>query len=310
MLSLVTLLFGCTSRINRSDEMNVVRSGFEFPTNEVESNHTLSELETSEKAYPVSIFEEAKKQSLIYLPDYFYIDTRTDLSLSDLDVQKFMEYDLNISLDETNPKVLIFHTHSLEMYSDSENASDGVIAVGKRLKEILEQQYNIPTIHNTTAFDVVDGNPNREGAYERMEYEISKIIIENPSIEIIIDLHRDGVNYDTRLVTIIDSKPTAQIQFVNGLSKAYNNDGILESIEDLPNNYIFDNLAFSFIMMQTANELYPGFARAIYLAPFRYSLHMLPKSLLIDVGAQTNTQEEANNAVPIIAEILAKTILP
>ena len=303
-MSSVTLLLGCTSSINHSDDMDVVIARFEFPTNEPESKHTQPELEMSEK----TVFEEIENQRIIYLQDdFYYINSWTDITPSDLDVEKFVEYDLSISLDGTNPKVLIFHTHSLEMYSNSENVNDGVIAVGKILKEVLEQQYNIPAIHITTAFDVVDGNLNREGAYERMENEVRKILRDNPSIEILIDLHRDAVAYYTRLVTTINSNPTAQIRFFNGMSKskARNHDPI-----DFQNNYVFDNLAFSFHMKQAANELYPNFAKPIYLAPYRYGQHMLPKSLLINVGAQTNTQEEANNAAPIIAEILAKTILP
>jgi stage II sporulation protein P len=62
-------------------------------------------------------------------------------------------------------------------------------------------------------------------------------------------------------------------------------------------------------MQLSANERYPGFARKVYLKPYRYSLHMLPKTLLVEVGAQNNTKQEALNAMEPLAEILAKVVL-
>ena len=239
---------------------------------------------------------------------YYWVNNNTKLEFSDFPVDKFLNEDLSIHLDGDKPKILIFHTHSSEMYSDSDGKNSGVIGVGEKLKEELEQQYGIPTIHNTTAFDFVDGELTLIGAYERMEVEIKKILEENPSIEIVIDLHRDGVANDTKLITTINSKPTAQISFVNGLSKVYK-DGNLEELDDLANEYVYDNLAFSFNMLLLADQLYPTYVNKVHVLPYRYSLHMIPKSLLIEVGAQTNTQLEAENAVPILAEILAKKIL-
>ena len=267
-----------------------------------------SEAEALGKNYPSAVLDTSKIKDINYLKEtFYYINPKTDISLSDIDIEKFLKYDLSIALDGDKPKVLIFHAHSSEMYSDSKNKNDGVIAVGEKLKEVLEQQYNIPTIHCTTAFDMLNGEKQRVSAYDRAEEDIARILKDNPSIEIIIDLHRDAVAMEDKLVTIINSNPTAQIRFVNGLSKIYNS-GILEPIEDLPNPYVFDNLAFSFNLQLTANSLYPDFAKKIYVAPYRYSLHMLPKSLIIYVGAQTNTQREAENAAPIIAEILAGNI--
>ena len=97
--------------------------------------------------------------------------------------------------------------------------------------------------------------------------------------------------------------------FFNGICRL-NKNGALQSIQSLPNQYITDNLAFSFNMQLVANKLYPGFTRRIYINAYRYSLHMLPKSLLIEVGAQTNTKEEVLNSMDILAEILADVIKP
>ncbi len=244
-----------------------------------------------------------------YLKSKFYVvDKRTDISPSLFNVSTFVEKDLKIDNSSNGPKVLIFHTHSNEKYSDSVDKSEGVIGVGERLKQTLEEKYAIKTIHNTTSFDIVDGKSKILGAYERMEPSIKKILEDNPSIEIVIDLHRDGVPETTRLVTEINGKPTAKIMFFNGLSMLYDN-GVLSDIKSLPNKYLETNLAMSFQMQLAINNLYPGMARKVYLNAYRYSLHMIPKSLLIEVGAQTNTKEEAFNAVEPIADTLAHVIL-
>ena len=141
-----------------------------------------------------------------------------------------------------------------------------------------------------------------------MEPVIEKILAENPSISVVIDLHRDGVNENVHLVTDIEGKSTAKIMFVNGLCLNRTISGEVEDKVDLPNPYIGDNLAFSLQALIQMNVSYPGLSRKIYLNEWRYSTHMRPHSLLMEWGAQTNTSEEALNAVEPVAEILAKVL--
>ena len=123
-----------------------------------------------------------------------------------------------------------------------------------------------------------------------------------------IDLHRDGVKEGVHLVTEINGKQTAKIMFVKGLCLNRNIAGEVEEKEDLPNPYIGDNLAFSLQSVVKMNELYPGLSRKIYLNERRYSTHMRPYSHFMEWGAQTNTSEEAMNAVEPVAEIQAKVL--
>ena len=97
----------------------------------------------------------------------------------------------------------------------------------------------------------------------------------------------------------VDGKSTAQIMFFNGLSQTP--DGPVEYLE---NPYREDNLAFSLQMQLNAQAYFPGFTRKIYLKGLRYNLHLRPRSALIEVGAQTNTFEEALNAMEPLAELL------
>ena len=122
-------------------------------------------------------------------------------------------------------------------------------------------------------------------------------------------MHRDGVNEDVRLVSEVNGKTCAQIMFFNGLCRL-NQNGTLTELDYLPNTYLKDNLSFSFNLQLLANKLYPSFTRRIYVNAYRYSLHMKPKSLLIEVGAQTNTKQEALNAMEPLADILSRLILP
>ena len=105
-------------------------------------------------------------------------------------------------------------------------------------------------------------------------------------------------------MTEINGKPTAQIMFFNGLSRTKES-GELTS---LPNPYQAENLAFSFQMEYEAKQYYPGFSRCIYLKGYRYNLHLRPRSVLLEVGAQTNTVEEVKNAMGPFSDILHKVL--
>ena len=113
----------------------------------------------------------------------------------------------------------------------------------------------------------------RGKAYDYARPYIEEILKKNPSIEVIIDLHRDGVPEDRHLVTEINGKPTAQIMFYNGLSYTLSSG----QVDYLPNPYIQDNLSFSFQMEYQAAQYYPEFYRGIYLSGLRYNLHLRQK---------------------------------
>ena len=158
----------------------------------------------------------------------------------------------------------------------------------------------ILTASASNLLKLINGKLDRSNAYEYAGAAVEKILEENPTVEVLIDLHRDGVAEGTRLVTEINGKPTAKIMFFNGLSRSRTNG----NIDYLPNPYIQDNLAFSLQMQINAEENYPGFVRHIYLRAYRYNLHLMPKSLLVEAGAQTNTVEEMMNAMEVLADML------
>ena len=146
---------------------------------------------------------------------------------------------------------------------------------------------------------LVDGKLDRSHAYNYALEGVTGILQQNPSIEVVLDLHRDGVDESVHMVTEVNGKPTAKIMFFNGMSQTPEG-----PIEYLPNPYKEDNLAFSLQMQLNAAAYFPGFTRNIYLKGLRYNLHLRPRSSLIEAGAQTNTYEEARNAMEPLAELL------
>lgn len=241
-------------------------------------------------------------QDFDYLLSHFYVvDSTTTIDAAQLNYQDLMSRSMKLSPDTEGPKILIYHTHSQEAFADSAPGDPGtsIVGIGSYLTELLNAK-GIAAIHDEGVYDVIDGRLDRSMAYDYAKDNITAILAENPSIEVVIDLHRDGVSEDTHLVTDVGGKPTARIMFFNGLSRTTTNG----DIEYLYNPYIQDNLSFSFQMQLACEQKYPGWARRIYLRAYRYNLHLMPKDLLIEAGAQTNTVEEMRNAMELLADTL------
>lgn len=240
---------------------------------------------------------------------FYSMDSNAGIIDGRFNIDNFLNADLSIEKDASKPQVLIFHTHAASEFfidSNTDNLFDGIVGAGKELSRILTDKYGINVIHYPGVYDRVNGIIDRGGAYERIEPSIIRILEENPSIELVLDLHRDGVREDSNpddFVTYIDGKRTARIMFVNGMS-AINENGNVRHLTNLPNPYIYDNLAFSFNMQMAANEMFPGFTRRIYLKAFRYINHLRPHSSLVEVGTQFTTMEEAWNAMEPLADII------
>ena len=237
---------------------------------------------------------------------FFIVDSQTTTNADQLNAAELLGEDLTIQKDAAKPQILLYHTHSQEAFADSREGEveDTIIGVGNYLTELLTKNYGYQVIHVTEAFDMESGELDRSAAYDYAGTYLETILEENPSIEVVIDLHRDGVPENRHLVTEINGKSTAQIMFYNGLSYTI----ARGSLDYLPNPYIQDNLAFSFQMEYQAAQYYPDFYRGIYLAGYRYNLHLRPRSVLVEAGAQTNTVQEVKNAMEPFADILNRVL--
>lgn len=256
---------------------------------------------TEQGQSPIDMSIEKLRDFDYLLNNFYTVDSSTMIGPEQLNVDDLLGRSMKIDESSEGPKVLIFHTHSQEEFVDSTpgDPNTSIVGVGEYLCQLLNEK-GIETIHDTGVYDIINGQLDRSNAYENAEASVRPILEANPSVEVAIDLHRDGVAEGTHLVTEVNGKPTAKIMYFNGLSRTRTNGDIAY----LYNPYIQDNLAFSLQMELASESMFPGFARHIYLRGYRYNLHLLPKSLLIEAGAQTNTVEEMKNAMEVLADTL------
>lgn len=277
--------------------------------NEVLEDGTVkSNKEKTEETQTAKISEK-KLKNYAYLRSHFYtVDQTTKTDAKELDAGKLLKKNMKIRKDGSKPKILIYHTHSQEAFKDSKagDKKTSIVGMGDILTKELNDTYRIPTMHHEGVYDLIGGKMDRSRAYQLAEVKVRKILKKYPSIEVVIDLHRDGVGNNTHLVTSIDGKKTGQIMFFNGLSRTKKNGDIAY----LKNPYIQDNLAFSMQMQLAAAKKYPGFTRRIYLKSYRYNMHLMPKYLLIEAGAQTNTVKEMQRSMKVLADLLDAVVDP
>lgn len=252
---------------------------------------------------PVAAYSKEQLKEPGFIKETFYSeDPTTQIRADQLDYDTLMGFDASLKQDNCNTQILVYHTHSQEAYIDSAqgDANTSIVGVGEHLCDILRSQYGFNVLHHTGEYDI-DG---RDFAYSNAMAGLDKVLAENPTIEVMIDLHRDETNANTKLVTTIQNKTMAKFMFFNGL--CYTRE--LGNLENLSNPYIQDNLSFAFQLQLAAEEYYPGITRRIYLKGYRYNLHYRPKSLLIELGSQTNTVEEAMNSCEPLAHIIAMVL--
>ena len=272
---------------------------------EAEATSTLPVTQNVIREKQAELSQEQLSDTTWLRKNFYTIDPSTSISDSLLDSETLLGTDMKLTEAE-GPEILIFHTHSQECFVDSKEGdpNTSIVAVGDYLTELLETQYGFEVLHHTKEYDMIDGKLDRNEAYSLALPDLKEILEENPSIQVILDIHSDGVKKDQHLVTDVDGKSTAQIMFFNGLS--YLN--AVGDIDYLKNDNLQGNLAFSFQLQKVAEEYYPGYARRIYLKGYRYNLHLLPKSVVIEVGAQTNTLQEELNAMEPLAFVLNKVL--
>ena len=234
------------------------------------------------------------------LNNFYVVPSVTSLRPQVLDLDKISQVDLRIEKNSTVPQILVFHTHSQEKFADSEENGMSIVNVGDRLVSLLQEQYGYNVIHLTDEFDMAGGVLDRSEAYTYANTKLDEVLAQNPSIQVVIDLHRDGVDASKHLVTEIDGKQTARIMLFNGISYTKEQG----EIDYLPNPYITENLAMTYKMFLLGKINYPDLFRCIYISGYRYCLHHVPRSMLIEAGAQTNTYEEVYNAMEPLARLI------
>lgn len=237
-----------------------------------------------------------------FLANYYIEDSSTKAAEELFRPEVLADYDLTVEKKD-EPQILIFHTHGSEGYADSREGvtEDTVIGAGNLLEKELREVYGYNVIHETSVFDrKADGTDDRNNAYNNALPVITEILERYPSIEVVIDLHRDSGDART---SVINGVKTAKVMLFNGLCRT--KDG---PITYYSNPNLQGNLAFSLHLQVTGNELYPGLMHRIYLKSYRYNMHLKEKYILVELGTHKNTVAEAKAAMKPLAKTIATVL--
>lgn len=233
-------------------------------------------------------------------------------SSSDIDIKKELEANLGFKIEKNDqPQVLIYHTHTSESFLDydtgyyyesfyprSQDKRKNVCAIGDEIAKQLNAA-GIVTIHDTTVHD----DPSYNGAYDRSMDTIYKNLEKYPSIKVVLDIHRDGIGTDTQRskpIFTVNGKKAAQIMILAGYN--YDNDESYKGWEY--------NLRFALQIQKTAKEMYPDMVRPLSFGDFMYNMNVNTGSLLIEVGADSNTVEEVRYTGYLLGNVLKKVLDP
>ena len=265
-------------------------------------NNNPDDLKKSEKKLAAKIRNGVDTRYL--LEKLYIVDSTTSVKKSMFPVKKLLSEDMSLAKSpdgkDGKPQILVYHTHAVsEGFADGKTGKNHKIAeVGEELCKVLRKKgYSV--LHDTSDYDMVNGRLDRSKAYAKALTNLKRILEANPSIQVIIDLHRDGIGSNDKALTNINGRKTARIMFFNGLSR-----NSKKEIKYLKNDNLFGNLSFSLKLKLKAMELYPGFAKPVYLKGYRYNLHLKKRSMLVELGNQNNTFEEALNATKPLADII------
>jgi stage II sporulation protein P len=212
----------------------------------------------------------------------------------------------NTKLNNDDPLVLIYHTHTTESYTSSSKTkidyispwrtldeSKNMTRIGKEVKSILENQYGIKVIHDKTVHDY----PDYSVSYTRSLQTIEKVLKDNPTIKYVFDLHRDGLTNTKKnrdnYVTVFGEQELAKVMMVVG-NDNFNSD---------------QNMSFAQKIQNKLDDKYPGITKDLLNRDNRkYNQFVSDYAALIEVGSNLNTLEEAVEASKPIANVLGEII--
>ncbi len=247
---------------------------------------------TYEKAGATHIFENIRVKNTT--------DTKP------LNIEKVLSQPLDLSIDKTKPAVLIFHSHTSEGYemidrswyaqnrtSRSNDESRNIVRVGTEIANYLEK-LGYTVIHDKTIHD-----NSYPASYPESRKTVEKHLKEHPEIQIVLDIHRDAItqNDGTKVkpVNTISGKKAAQLMIITGAEEG--------KVKDFPDwEY---NLRFALQLQKKCETMFPGLMRPVLFSQRKYNMDMTRFSLLIEMGSEANTLEEACYSGRMLAASLA-----
>lgn len=206
--------------------------------------------------------------------------------------------DLNrVQEGSQHPLVALYNTHNAEAYAPSDGVEkmpgkNGSIArVAASLAESLNQDYGIPVVRSDTIHDY----PDFTLAYANSEKTVRRLLAEYPSIQIVLDIHRDA-GLKEPPVAYINNQEVAQILIIVG------------SNARLEHPNWRQNEAFARRLAAKMDELYPGLCRGVRVQQGRYNQHLHPRALLLEIGSSNNTLDQAERAARLLARVISEVL--
>lgn len=206
----------------------------------------------------------------------------------------------NIKVTSQNPRILLYHTHSCETYSDnsdgnyhSEDFESSVRAVGQSLTNELTSR-GIGVVHTTKLHDNVSYNTS----YSSSLKTINELLPKYPSIDITIDLHREGKDWsdeagkkalEEKYTATLNGEKVAKFFFVVG--------------EKNPNADEVNKLANE--LTKIAQEKYPELILPVIKKPYgKFNQYVADNGILVEIGSNATSVEEAKAATKYVADVI------
>lgn len=219
-------------------------------------------------------------------------------TVSAMSLPNFPKFDFHKSVPAGKPLVAVYHTHTAESFIPSSGVSHrpggqrgDIVDVGEALVKRLAEN-GVPAVQSKAIHDY----PSFMKAYGPSEATARAMLAENPSIQMIFDIHRDAEKKENT-TAIIDGVSTAKITII-----------VARGQQDLVQPHWEQNHAFAKLIDAKLNQHYPGLCRGIQLVEWRYNQHLHPRALLLEVGCQENTKEEAMHAMELLGDVLSEIL--
>ena len=224
-----------------------------------------------------------------------------------INIEDYLNKQVQAFITANKPTVLIYHTHTTETYelldrdfytnernTRSNNSQENMVRVGEEICKVLEEK-GYKTIHDKTVYD-----ESVSGAYDRSRAKISGILKDNPSIQIVLDIHRDSIyqkdNSKVKTVTEIDGRKAAQIMLITGCE-----DG---NVTDFPNWQ--KNLTFAVNLQEKLTSDNKTLTRPLMFCSRKYNMDLVPCALSVEIGTDANTLSEAVYSAGLFANSLSE----
>lgn len=254
--------------------------------------------------------EEPASPTELPMPDKAQICSAENLDLNNatdynVDVNALCAEELPFKIDGDEPQVLVMHTHTTECYDGDQmngeterNTDDtlNVVAVGEEICRILEEN-GIKTLHDKTYHDY----PSYQGSYTRALSTVESQLKANPSIKIVLDVHRDAFIYPDGSKLKVECEQ-------NGVSSSQVMLVVGSDSMGLWHENWRENLKFAAKIQNAANIMYPGLMRPINLRTERFNGHTTNGSLILEVGSNGNTLSQAKEGGKYVARAIAAVL--